>query len=254
MLTSFDQVREWIIDNGFKRWILYRDYSKSEKIIDSQAFAVSDQQDKLAMTEKYLRMAGGRAYAYGGANPAASELNVFAEIRLADEQGTAGVGTQPQYPQINIGEIRDEMRKTIEAEFRERDYQDRLKKLEEREKELEQDKQSALGAVVHYFAPIGKMLMEKHIIGAPMRNVAGIDAEEPVVPAARIAPIDKETGDPDTEEQEVFTDQEADEIFDLMKRFKAAEPDNWLKMIRTVVQMAEKKDPMYGMAKDFLIK
>jgi len=255
MLTSFEQVKEWITDNGFKRWVLYKDFTRTDKIIDSATFTVSDLADKLAMTEKYLRWAGGHAYAAGAATMGKDDLTTVTEIALSDMQNTSGVGnTQPMYPQINIGEIRDEMRKTIEAEFRERDYQDRLKKLEEREKELEQDKQSTLGAIVHYFAPIGKMLMEKHIIGAPMRQVAGVDAEEPVVPAARIAPIDKETGESETEEPEVFTDEEADEIFDLMKRFKAIEPDNWLKMIRTVVQMAESNDATYNMAKGFLVK
>ena len=97
MLTTFEQVREWINDNGFERWVLYRDRARTEKILDSQSFP-SDREDKLAMTEKYLRLAGGSAYAAGSTNKAAADLNTTCEIRLSEAAPApaAGVGmTQP---------------------------------------------------------------------------------------------------------------------------------------------------------------
>ena len=107
MLTTIEQVREWITDNGFKRWILYRDYSRTEKILDSAAFP-ADMEDKLAMTEKYLRYAGGNAYAAGAPNSAVNDLTTICEIRLSDgqtAQPTNGIGNN--YP--TIGELTDSL-------------------------------------------------------------------------------------------------------------------------------------------------
>ena len=75
MLTTIEQLREWVTDNGLKRWVLYKDYGRTEKINDSGAFPVSDIEDKLAMTEKYLRMAGGHAYAAGGTSGSKADLD-----------------------------------------------------------------------------------------------------------------------------------------------------------------------------------
>lgn len=251
MLTNFDQVREWIIDNGFKRWILYRDSMRKELIIDSAGFHVSDQEDKIAMTEKYLRLSGGRAYAAGSASGSINDLNVTTEIRLSDEQAAVS-GMQQTITPLNIGEVEDRIRKQLKAEIEAEDLKKRIAEVERREKELDEEKQTAMGALIHYFAPIGKMLIQNKM----MRNVAGVDADEPVH-ARKIQPIIPEDESEQAEtvqEEEIFTEAESDELFDLMARFKKAEPENWLKMLRTVVTMAETGDATYNMAKGFLIK
>lgn len=255
MLTTFDQVREWIQDNGFKRWILYKDSSKTEKIIDSQAFPVSDQDDKLAMTEKYLRLSGGRAYATGGANATFSELTVATQISLADAQpqGAAGVGTT--YP--SIGELTDTISKQIRAEIKAEQYEKEKADFEKAKKEFEDEKQSAIGALIHYFAPIGKQMLANKL----MRNVAGVDADAPVdvtVQPIRVhhdAPADapEDVPEQDATEEEPFTDEESEELMQLMVRFKKIEP-RYLDLIRSVVQMAESGDATYTMAKGFLLQ
>ena len=255
MLNSFDQVKEWINDNGFKRWILYRDSLRKELIIDSAGFHVSDQSDKIAMTEKYLRLSGGRAYAAGSASGSINDLNVTTEIRLDDEQATSGIGMQPNIQPLNIGEIEDRIRKQLRAEIAAENYEKEKKQLEEDKKEFEEQRNGVIGAIVGYVAPYLPILKNLQSSG---RMVAGLDAEEPVH-AHKVQPIipSEETQEQEAEtiqEEEVFTDAESEELFDLMKRFKAAEPENWLKMIRTVVEMAEKGDATYNMAKSFLIK
>ena len=251
MLNSFEQVKEWIIDNGFKRWILYKDSLRKELIIDSAGFHVSDQSDKIAMTEKYLRLAGGRAYAAGSASGSINDLNVTTEIRLDDEQfGTSGIGMQPNIQPLNIGEIEDRIRRQLKAEIEIENLKKREAEIERREREYDAEKQSALGAIVHYFAPLGQRFLESKM----MRNVAGLDAEEPVH-ARKVQPIipSEETQEQEIQEEEIFTDAESEELFDLMKRFKAVEPENWLSMMRKMVDMAEKNDTTYQMARNFLI-
>lgn len=255
MLTNFDQVREWIQDNGFKRWILYKDSGKTEKIIDSAAFCVSDQADKLAMTEKYLRLSGGRAYGYGGTSGGANDLNVFAEIRLTDEQPAQQMQGVAGYS--SIGELEASLERKIRAEIKAQDYEREKADFEKAKKEFEDEKQSAIGALIHYFAPIGKQMLANKL----MRNVAGVDADAPVdvtVQPIRVhhdAPADAPEDVPgqDAAEEEPFTDEESEELMQLMVRFKKIEP-RYLDLIRSVVQMAESGDATYNMAKGFLLK
>lgn len=250
MLTTFDQVQEWITENGFQRWVLYKDSSKTEKILDSASFTVSDQADKLAMTEKYLRLAGGRAYAAGAPSKATSDLSTTCEIRL-QEQPTSGVGGSEPF---NIGEltrsITESVTKQVRAEMEAEKYKDERAAFERERKEFEEEKKSTLGALVHYFAPIGQQLMARHT----MPKVAGVDSDAPV----HVAPIipAKPENEPRTEEpeqeQDDFTDEESTELYTLLVRFKKVEP-NYLAMLRKVVAMAESGDATYTMAKGFLV-
>lgn len=247
MLISFEQVKQWITDNGFKRWVLYKDYSRTEKIIDSANFTVSDIPDKLAMTEKYLRLAGGHAYAAGATTNATSDLNTTCEIRLEEEtHKTQGVGGGSM-DAMTIGQLREEITRSVRAEIEAENYKREKAEFEKAKKEFEEREAGVWGMIVNKVGPavLGKMLNTD-------RLVAGVDTDEPI----HAAPIVPETEDPntqETEEQSPFTDEEADELFELMARFKKAEPDNYLKMIRKVVEMAEANDKNYQFARNFLV-
>lgn len=247
MLTSFEQVKQWITDNGFKRWVLYKDYSKTEKIIDSANFTVSDIPDKLAMTEKYLRLAGGHAYAAGSVDNSASNLNTTCEIRLEEEtRGTQGVGGGSM-DAMTIGQLREEITRSVRAEIEAENYKRERAEFEKAKKEFEEREAGVWGMIVNKVGPavLGKILNTD-------RLVAGVDTDEPVH-AAPIVPETEDANTQETEEQSPFTDEEADELFELMARFKKAEPYNYLKMIRKVVEMAEKNDSTYQMARNFLV-
>lgn len=250
MLTSFEQVRDWILDNGFKRWVLYRDRSRNEKIIDSAAFTVSDMEDKISMTEKYLRMAGGNAYAAGATTMGKDDLTTVTEIRLADAvqaQPTAGVGNP--YPALNEDAIIARVRKEVEAEYDKKEYQRLRADLDRERKQFDADKNSAIGAMIHYFAPIGQAILSR----GGLRNVAGVDTDAPVT-AEPVKPIERK--EPETQEpkqEDVFTDEESDKMYELMVRFKKVEPD-YMRLIERVVEMAESGDGTYTMAKGFLLK
>lgn len=258
MLTSWDQVRAWIDDNNFKRWILYKDNTKIDKILDSSCFAVSDREDKITMTEKYLRMAGGRAFACGYAN-AGKEDATIAEIRLTEE-ATAGVGGSQQ-PPFNIGELRESITREIRAQIKNEQYEQEKAAFEKAKKEFEDEKQSALGAIIHYFAPIGQLMLQKHM-GMPSRNVAGVDTEEQVhakpIVVDRKPDTQEPQNEPETQEPQneplvwdVFTDEEGDKIGELMAKWKKADPD-YLSLLESVVTMAVNGDENYTLAKRFL--
>lgn len=252
MLTTIEQVREWIKDNGFKRWVLYKDYSKTEKIIDSSAFP-SETDDKIAMTEKYLRLAGGNAYAAGAPTNATSDLTTTAEIRLQDAQPQQPVqGVPSGYP--SIGELRNEMMKSVRAEIEAENYRRDRANFEAEKKEFEEEKKSAMGALIHYFAPIGQQLLQNKL----MRNVAGVDAEEPVeVHVKQEQPAQPEQPEVQEAEQPTvwddFAEDEAERVMTLIARFKKVEP-RYMELLQSVVEMAESGDSTYTMAKGVLLK
>lgn len=255
MFTSWDQVQSWIEDNGLNRWIFYTtrpskgDDDKADKVLDSNNYGrdKDDKEDKLAMTEKYLKMYGKDAYGVGYPG------QVVCVVRLdAQQQPAQGVGGQTIY---DYGQLTNEITARVKAEMEAQRYKDERAQFERDRAEFEKEKQSALGAIVHYFAPIGQMMLQKKV-GMPM--VAGVDANEPVH-AAPIIPDRKPEEPGEENEQDLvdmannFTDEEEEKLFDLMTRFKKVEPD-YLKLIEAVVTMAENGDSTYTMAKGVLIK
>lgn len=250
MLTSFDQVKEWITDNGFKRWVLYKDFTRKEKIIDSAAFTVSDLGDKIAMTEKYLRYAGGRAFAAGAIRMGEDDLTVTAEIRL-DDMGNSqvtGVGQQTITP-LNIGEIEYRVRKQIKAELREEDLKRREKEMAEKEKEFNEQKNGVIGALVGAFAPYLPVIKNLQNAG---RMVAGVDTNEPVtVPPMHVDREEQAEAVEEVETEQEFTDEEADALLSLVLRWKKADPE-FMPCLEKIVEMAESGDSNYALAKKFL--
>ena len=86
------------------------------------------------------------------------------------------------------------------------------------------------------------------------RKVAGVDANEPVHAAPIVADRGEEQQPEEAEPQEeVFTDEESEKLFDLMARFKKVEP-RYLELIEAVVTMAENGDGTYNVAKGVLLK
>ena len=257
MFTTWEQIRGWIEDNNFPHWVFYKqnpdetDSKANTIIVDSNNFTVSDFGDKLAMTEKYLRMYGNKVYGVGFKTPNTTVGGVVCEARIMDETPAQGVNGAQQITPLMIGEIEERVRKQIRAELREEDYQKRLADLEKREKEFKEKEDSTWGTIIGYIAPYGQALMQRKM----MPKVAGVDSEEDVHARRIVAddgtPLREEILEP--EEQSPFTDEEADELFALMARFKKVEPD-YMQLLRAVVKMAESGDATYTMAKGFLVK
>ena len=260
MFTSWEQVKSWIEDNNFPHWIFYknnpegRDDKANDKIIDSNNFVVSDLGDKLDMTEKYLRMYGGRVWGVGFKTPNATQGGVVCEARIdTAEQSTAGVGGG-----INgdtIRELRESITQEVRAQIKAEQYEKDKANFEREKKEWEAEKQSAIGTIVHLLAPIGKQVLGSRI----MPKVAGVDTDEPVHASRIVAddgtPLREERiiENEEAESEDPFTEDEAQKIMELMVRFKSVEPD-YLQLISRVVEMAESGDATYTMAKGFLMK
>ena len=260
MFTKWDEVESWIRDNGFPRWIFYRnnpqerDEKANDKIIDSNNFTVSDIEDKIAMTKKYLQMAGGRAWGVGFSKPLAVQDGIVCEVRLEAEAPASGIGMPMQ--QQNIGEIAEQLRKSISSEmevkWKQREYEKERRDFEEKKRIFEEKEQSVWGLVVNKLAPVAVAALQNKNLAAGLRQVAGVDTEEDVHAAEIIphAPSTEHTQEPEQEESP-FTDEEADQLFALLAEWKNADPD-YLALLAKVVEMAKAGDKNYLLAKTML--
>ena len=127
--------------------------------------------------------------------------------------------------------------------------------MHEEKRDLENQKNSAMGIIAQTLAPFAQQLAGKL---APMRNVAGtptpIDAEE-VITAAKIrAQEASEENEEQPDEIEIFCEEEEyNRMMAIMKRFAEVEPQ-WLDLLESVTRLAEANDNMYLMAKQSLLK
>ena len=266
MFTKWDEVESWIRDNGFPRWIFYRnnpqerDEKANDKIIDSNNFTVSDIEDKIAMTKKYLQMAGGRAWGVGFSKPLAVQDGIVCEVRLESEVPASGIGMPMQ--QQNIGEIAEQLRKSIssemEAKWKQREAERERKDFEEKKRIFEEKEQSVWGLIVNKLAPVAVAAAQGKGLANSLRQVAGVDAEEDVhaaeiIPHAPSAEPEQPSQEPEQEPQEEnpFTDAEADQLFTLLAEWKKADPD-YLVLLGKVVEMAKSGDKNYLLAKTML--
>lgn len=252
MFTKWEQVEEWIRDNNFAHWVFYRtnpneSTEKINNIIADSNFYTGGDEDKIAMTRKYLIANGGRAHGVGFRTPNTTQGGIVCEVRLDQDmpqaQPTAGIGMQG----YDVESLRESIMKEVRAEYERKEYERKRSELERERKEFEEQKNSAIGLITYHLAPFAQALMAGR--GA---RVAGVDTQEPVV-AQPIIPIEQQQEQENmAQQQEIFTEQEADRLFDLMARFKQAEPQ-YMEMIEKVVAMAESGDATYKMAKSVLV-
>lgn len=271
MFTSWHQVEDWILDNNIKKWAFFKtnplarpeDKLLNDRIVDSSNWENTDDSRKLELTKKYLETFGERCYGVGYKSESGTKGGMFCEVCLSSPTQQT-VGAAPQVPMVgSIDEqaLTERIRKELQLDYEKREMERERKELEKERKAFEQDKHDAVGAIVGILRPYLPAL--KQVAG-----IAGLDAPADVT-AERIhvpqdtpedGEQDKETasglrdaGETQEQEQSPFTDEEADQLFALMTRFKKVEPE-YLKLIENVVIMAESGDATYTMARGFLLK
>lgn len=258
MFTRWQQVENWIRDNGLSSWRFCYDRTGtqtaedgSEKQTRSNRVAVlssafpGELEEKIALTRRRLMdEANQTLYGYGQRGSEKTGL-MYCEVRLVDELQQPGAQpvSSPSAPVFDEDKVMERLRKEVRMEFENQRYHEERKAFERERKEFEEEKRSAVGLLVHHLSPVISAMA-----GANKR-VAGLDAPTPV----EAAPIHAVDVDENQQEDLVFTDDESDKLFELMARFKQVEP-RYLELIERVVTMAESGDSTYDMAKGFLLK
>lgn len=252
MFTKWQHIEDWIRDNNLTSWRFQLDRSgnqtdtegNTEQKRSNRIIVLSDAlpgtlEEKLALTRKRLSTEYD-VHMYGiGKRGRENTGMLYCEVRLVDElqqPGTLPVSS-PAFAPVDEERLAERIRREVMLEYENQQYQREKKEFEQAKKEFEEQKAGTIGMLVQYFSPVISALANK--------RVAGIDATEPVT----AAPIQVQ----EQIEDEIFTEQEQDKLFDLMARFKAVEP-RYLELIEKVVVMAESGDGTYEMAKGMLLK
>lgn len=256
MFTKWQQVENWIRDNGLSSWRFSYDrtgiqstedgekQTRSNRIaILSDAFP-GDTEEKIALTKRRLLDEQNQTlYGYGKRGKENTGL-MYCEVRLVDEfqqPGSQAVSAIPS-PAFNEQEVMERLRREVKMEFENQRYQEEKKAFEAEKKKFEEEKTSAIGTFARLMSPVVAA-----ISGKQQRVCAGVDADAPVE-AQPIHAVEQEE-----KINEVFGDEESDKLFDLMSRFKSVEPQ-YMELLERVVVMAENGSPMYGMARGILLK
>lgn len=201
--------------------------------------------EKIALTHKRLVEESNQTlYGYGKRGKENTGL-MYCEVRLVDElqqPSTQGVSSLPISAPFDEEKMMDRIRKEVQLEYENQRYKEERKQFEADKKKFEEEKNSAIGTFARLMSPVVAA-----ISGKQQRVCAGVDSDAPVE-AQPIHAVEQED-----EFVDVFTDEEYDELFSLMARFKSVEP-RYIELIKSVVSMAERKDPTYDMAKGFLLK
>lgn len=265
--TTWQQVEDWIRNNGLVRWAFACERDKDGKLsryVANSEWYPGEFEEQLATTRKALEQQPGR-YLYGSGfhteNKSMGEASC--EVQM-EATGNSISGLQQQQAR-SIGEaemqqmesrMESRLRKQIMAEIERDRYEKDKAAFEKEKKEWEEEKQSAIGLAINYLQPVIAALKQR----SPMGRVAGIEdathqiVTEPIQPIENKQPEAQTQETPEAPEEEIpFTDDEAEQLMSLMVRFKSVEPD-YLKLIDAVVKMAESGDPTYKMAKGVLLK
>lgn len=257
MLTKWQHIEDWIRDNGLTWWRFTMDQTgfqptangeteqkrSNRVVVLSDAFP-GDLEEKIALTKRRLMLEREHVLYGQGKRGKENTGLMYCEVRLVDElqqPGTQAVSSVPAYPPFDEEKMVARIRKEVQMEYENQKYKDERKAFEEEKKRFEEEKGSAIGLLVQHLSPVIAAM-------AGQRRVAGVDAAAPVH-AAPIHAIEDEQ----QVEDELFTEEESDRLFELMARFKQAEP-RYMELIERVVTMAESGDGTYEMAKGFLLK
>lgn len=265
-LRTWGDIQAWMQDNGIIRWNISRTQEKQDNnnvfVYDKDKSA---DENKLICERALDRFAGDVLYLVGWRTGEARTGGFSATI-LYDKQGAQTDARQAQVSGFGLYGIDGEFDRNglitditnrvrneydrLEIQRLQKQLDDERKQLRDEQREFEKEKIGTIGILVDKFAPYIKAVASKHF---DLPKVAGLDSEGDVQAARIRAAQQEQQTQEQTAEENVFTDEEAEELFMLLERFKKVEPD-YLQLIKTVVEMAERGDSTYTMAKQFLLK
>lgn len=261
LLTKWNDIEDWIKTNAFRRVVVRAndrlassdgEQRTNDVLFDTKNVTLASFDEKLQHLRWVLEHSDRKVYATGFQSESAGTGGMIAEMRLENVQapqmsypvGMPGVGAP-----VDEQSIIDRVRKEVKAEYDMLELERKRKEFEAERKEFMDTKNGIMGLLVEY----GKPILGAMVASGRRSMVAGIDQPghteaEPIVPTPGT-----EVQEAEEVEESPFTDEEADEMCDLMARFKKVEPE-YMQLLRSVVVMAESGDSTYTMARGFLIK
>ena len=145
-------------------------------------------------------------------------------------------------------------RRSILAEYQAKDLERRERELAAARREFNAEKSSTIGIIVDRLGKVIPQLFPRvAVAGTPDNQLPTPGTDD--IPVVHTSPAPTQRSDdfsphPTTPET---PDPETAHLEDLLTRLADAEPD-YLRLLETIVLMAERQDPTYTMARSFLLK
>lgn len=248
---GIDKVIEWLNLNNIDTWAIStsKDRAASNYVFRSrEGVPVADEQ--VRMRETLALSSNNHLYVYGKAGSKGNSANFSEEFSN---------NVQPQQIQqpMTMGAIAGYDQSSIEtmvanAVERERMAWERKELDREREevrqakKEYEEQQSSVLGLLIQKAAPFVQSIMGlQQQPSLAVGSVADEVTAEPIK-ARRAEPTEanaQETEEVTEVSEDVFTDEESDELFAIVERWKNADP-TYLQVITRIVEFAESGEPI----------
>lgn len=258
IFNSWSQVFDWIKDNKLVKFSFRADQPQNGERSNKVIFVYDEDEtpeENLRLCEKRLQAhAGMHLYGVGYRTKNANNGGLYCEVMYNGySQFAQMAGAQPVAgPAIDTDKLTREITEKVEMKMKLERLESERKAFAEEKKAFEEEKGGFIGALMHYAGPVLAQYMGR----TGLASVAG-----PVFPgsagnveAERITPV---TPKPEAEQPAAGTDDlpddEAAKAYELLKRMRKVEPE-YIRLLESVVTMAESGDQMYNMARGILLK
>lgn len=255
VFRNWQQVADWIDDNGLVKYSFKCsrdvDGQRSNNFIFCYDSDKSQDENRRLLEKRLEAHSGQHLYGTGYRTDKANVGGMCCEVEYQSQpsyiQQVQQMVGAPVAPSVDPAELERTITERIETKFLRQRLEEEQKNLKEERRAFDEEKNSAVGLIVQYLAPVAAQLAGIN----RMANVAGAGAP---VSAEKITPVPSVSPEPETEEDDPdFPVEEQQQVYDLIKRFRKVEP-NYIALLSSVVAMAENGDSTYNMAKNFLIK
>lgn len=250
---GIDNLVKWITNNGLIRWTISTKENGSEnaRIFESNPEVSRDAE--LERMRSVLELSTNANLYVFGATKDGKTVGNFSERwnNVPDGDMVSGVQQVPQPVQqlmdgyISKEELEIRIRKSIEDyQFKldKQRFEEEKKEFRAEKKEFDEFKNGAIGQIIERAMPYLSRIMPSK---QPVATVAGVG--DTMISANPIV-----SRDATTEDDDVFTDEESDKLYDIVARYKAYDPDNYMQVLDKLVTIATEDKPitiMNGMVK-----
>ena len=245
---GIDKVIEWLNLNNIDTWAIStsKDRATSNYVFRSrEGVPVADEQ--VRMRETLALSFNSHLYIYGKAGTKGNSANFSEEFSnnvqpQHIQQPMAMNGIAGYYQQSIETMVANAVeRERMNWEHKELDRE--REEVRQAKKEYEEQQSSVLGLLIKKAAPFVQSIMGVQQPSLAVGSVANEITAKPIK-ARRAEPIPVEETEEDAEvSEEVFTDEESDELFTIIERWKNAD-SNYLQVISRIVKFAESGEPI----------
>lgn len=247
---GIDKVIEWLNLNNIDTWAIStsKDRAASNYVFRSrEGVPVADEQ--VRMRETLALSSNNHLYIYGKAGSKGNSANFSEEfsnnVQPQQIQQPMSMNGIAGYDQSSIATM---VANAVEKErmaWERKELDREREEVRQAKKEYEEQQSSVLGLLIQKAAPFVQSIMGVQTPSLAVGSVANEITADPIK-ARRAEPtedVEQETEEVTEVSEDVFTDEESDELFAIVERWKNADP-NYLQVITRIVEFAESGEPI----------